>query len=171
MPDSAPLFREEQRFVGPGVGAALVLLMLVAVGLLAWLLLTDPNLVRGGDAATRALLPAVLPAILGVAVVWLFVSCRLTVEVRSDGVHARFAPLHRRERVIPPGRIASHRACNYRPIREYGGWGVRRGRGGWAYNVRGDRGVRLELTDGTHLLLGSARPEELDRAIAAMLGS
>jgi hypothetical protein len=58
----------------------------------------------------------------------------------------------------------------YRPIRDYGGWGIRYGRGGKAYNVSGNRGVMLELSDGQKLLIGSQRPEELANAINLALG-
>ena len=54
----------------------------------------------------------------------------------------------------------------FRPIADYGFWGVRSGRDGTrALIARGNRGVRLELADGSFLLIGSQRPEALARAI------
>ena len=54
----------------------------------------------------------------------------------------------------------------YRPILDYGGWGIRWGPGkGWAYNVSGNRGVQLELLDGKQLLIGSQNPEKLAQMI------
>ncbi len=54
----------------------------------------------------------------------------------------------------------------YRPIADYGFWGIRAGRDGErALIARGNRGVRLELTDGTRLLIGSQRPEALAAAL------
>jgi hypothetical protein len=38
---------------------------------------------------------------------------------------------------------------------EYGGWGIKYGKMGKAYNVSGNRGVQLEFTDGKRLLIGS----------------
>lgn len=50
----------------------------------------------------------------------------------------------------------------YRPILDYGGWGIRWAPGkGWAYTVRGNLGVQLELSDGKRLLVGSQSPEGL----------
>ncbi len=98
-------------------------------------------------------------------VVFLLLLAQLTVEVRSDGVYARFAPFHREARFFPFEEIVTHRAVTYRPIAEYGGWGLRRGRNGSAYNVSGNRGVLLTFRDGTTLLLGSRRADELDAAI------
>jgi hypothetical protein len=54
----------------------------------------------------------------------------------------------------------------YRPIADHGGWGIRSGRDGErALTARGNRGVRLVLADGTRLLIGSQRPEELAETI------
>ena len=53
----------------------------------------------------------------------------------------------------------------YRPIREYGGWGIRYGKNGKAYNISGDRGVQLELQNSKPLLIGSQRADELAQTI------
>jgi hypothetical protein len=52
-------------------------------------------------------------------------------------------------------------------MREYGGWGVKYGWAGKAYNISGNRGVQLKLSNGKGLLIGSQRPEELAQAIQA----
>lgn len=93
----------------------------------------------------------------------LFWWMQLTVEVRADGVYVNFRPL--KQRIIRYDEIAQVEAMRYRPILQYGGWGIRRGRKGWAYNVSGSRGVRLDLVNGTHLLIGSQRATELAAAI------
>jgi hypothetical protein len=41
---------------------------------------------------------------------------------------------------------------------------------GWAYNVRGNRGVQLELANGKRILIGSQRAEELAGAIGEAKG-
>jgi len=89
----------------------------------------------------------------------------LTTEVRRDGIYIRFSPLHRSFRKIPLVDLMRHEVRTYSPIREYGGWGIRYGRKGTAYNARGNRGVQLELSDGKQVLIGSQKPEELARAI------
>jgi hypothetical protein len=63
-------------------------------------------------------------------------------------------------------------ARTYRPILEYGGWGIRYSPfgQGCAYNVSGNRGVQLELADGQRILIGSQRAEELARAIGEAKG-
>lgn len=98
---------------------------------------------------------------LGMAVAIL--SARLITEVRSDGLHIRFFPL--RWRTIPFETIASYQARTYRPVRDYGGWGIRWGREGKAYTTGGNEGLQLILNDGEKLLIGSRRAEELEAAV------
>jgi hypothetical protein len=93
----------------------------------------------------------------------------LRTEVRPDGLYLRLVPITRQHR-FSWSEIESAEACRYRPILDYGGWGVRFGRGGRAYNVYGDRGVQLVFADGRRLLVGSQRPDELAAAIAAARG-
>ncbi len=70
-----------------------------------------------------------------------------------------------KKEAIPFSEIAKCDARQYSPIKEYGGWGIRYGTKGMAYNVSGDRGVQLELTNGKRLLIGSQRSEELAKTI------
>jgi hypothetical protein len=109
----------------------------------------------------------------GFGLFWLFRAMRLITEVRSDGVYIHFVPLLRD--TILFSNIADCEARTYRPIREYGGWGVRFGWKRKAYNVSGNRGVQLTLKSGKRLLIGSQRSEELAQAIrkgvADMVGS
>jgi hypothetical protein len=73
------------------------------------------------------------------------------------------------ERTIPWDQIRSVETRTYRPIRDFGGWGVRWVAKGIVYHARGNRGVRLILPD-ERVLVGSQRPEELARAIAERTG-
>jgi hypothetical protein len=103
--------------------------------------------------------------LIGIGISWLFYGLKLLVEVREDGVHINFAPLVRRTVLFE--NIVSCEVRTYRPMREYGGWSVKYGRAGKAYNVSGNRGVQLKLSNGKGLLIGSQRPEELAQAIQA----
>lgn len=107
-----------------------------------------------------------LPLILGIfagvgALAW---AGQLRIEVRDDALYARLFPLTRQHR-FSWSEIRSAEPVTYRPIRDYGGWGLRWGREGKAYNVSGNRGVQLEFQDGRRLLLGSQRADELAAAI------
>ena len=100
---------------------------------------------------------------------FLFYRISLVTEVRRDGIRIRFWPLAGRQ--IDFSSIRSCRPVTYRPIRDYGGWGIRYGRTGKAYTVSGHRGVELGIATGRPLLIGSQRPEELAAAIKAGLAA
>ncbi|MFX1355554.1 MAG: hypothetical protein ACFFGP_16490, partial [Promethearchaeota archaeon] len=87
---------------------------------------------------------------------------------RRDKVLVRFTtplfPLFRK--TIPMEKILRAEAVTYRPLRDYGGWGIRCGAKGTAYTMSGHRGVRLEVAEGTDILIGSQQPDQLAATIA-----
>jgi len=93
---------------------------------------------------------------------------RLETEVCESGVRVRLRPFPwisiRRENVV------AVRAVRYRPILNYGGWGIRLGYKRRAYNARGNLGVRIDYADGSHILIGSRSPRRLAEAIAQVFG-
>jgi hypothetical protein len=144
---SAPAFEEVQRVRQWWIWALLggVALLLLVGGPVAW-----PGLVVVGGVG------AVIYAL------------RLRTEVRDDGIYYRMWPLHPSVRRIEWDEIEQYGAETYRPVREFGGWGIRWVPGKVAYSVSGTRGVRIERADGRTVLLGSQRPEALvDAAEAA----
>ncbi len=164
---SGLLFREEQRFHQWWIYAVVV----GTAGFAWYAFLREAVLHRPmGDRPAPYWLTALTWALMGIGFPWLFLSARLVVEVREDGVRFRYRPFHRRWHRLSAGEIREAEARTYRPILEYGGWGIRYGwRGGRAYNVSGNRGVQLTLNDGRKVLFGSRRPEELEAAIRKIM--
>jgi hypothetical protein len=94
----------------------------------------------------------------------------MTTEVTPTDVRVWFGwvPIYRR--VVPLHEIRRIEPTTFRPIADYGFWGVRASRDGErALIARGNRGVRLELTDGSLLVIGSQRADELAQAIQSAL--
>jgi hypothetical protein len=161
-------FREEQRFnqwwlyviVGT---VALITTILFGYAMFRQLLQGQPWGDRPmSDTALAVMGPLVI--LLGWGVVLLVRWMSLVVEVQENGVFIRFRPFVRREILLRDIRRCETRT--YRPVWEYGGWGLRFGLRGRAYNVSGNRGVQLELVARKRILIGSQRPEELALAIA-----
>ncbi len=86
---------------------------------------------------------------------------KLITEVREDGIYVRFFPFHFSFQRIPFEDLKDFHIRTYRPIVEYGGWGVRYGASGKAYNVSGNQGLQLEFKNGKRLLIGTQSPEQL----------
>ena len=102
---------------------------------------------------------------------WLMWAARLVTEVRDDGIYIRFHPIHRGFHGYLWEEVESFEARTYRPVRDYGGWGIRSGPGGKAYNVSGNRGLQLGLRGlrSGQVLIGSQRPEELATAVESAM--
>jgi hypothetical protein len=95
---------------------------------------------------------------------------RMTTEVTPTDVRIWFGGVPIYRRVVPLGGIRRIEPTTFRPIADYGFWGVRSGRDGErALIARGTRGVRLELADGSLLLIGSQRTEELAQALQSTM--
>ncbi len=155
-----PQFHEEQRFKWFWTAMFCVPAFVVGYGLYRQAWLKQP-LISGA-----LLWPAFLVS--AVVAIW-FLRLKLETEVRDDGLFIDFIWLWPK-RVIPWAQIRSVETRTYRPIRDFGGWGVRWDARGIVYHTRGNRGVRLVLASGERVLLGSQRPDELARTIAQHTG-
>lgn len=107
--------------------------------------------------------------LVGIGIPALFWKSRLIIEVEDRELRYRWTPFINRS--IPLEKIKSATAQDYRPIWEYGGWGIRYGGKdkGWVYSMGGNRGVFIECHDGKCLMLGTERPVELEAAINEFL--
>jgi len=167
------IFREEQTFSST-LRWLLVVLMAISLAISVIIFvfalmetLTQPN---KPDILVPTLLSIIAIAI-PIAATILFFILKLETEVRSDGLYVRFYPFHIRFKKFPGENLAEFYARTYKPIREYGGWGIRcsfTGKGK-AYNVSGNKGVQLVFTNGKKLLIGSQKPDDLAAAIDKML--
>jgi hypothetical protein len=82
------------------------------------------------------------------------------IEVRLGVLGLRLL----RVRVEDVVKAAVH---EFSPLGDYGGWGIRYGRGGWAFFFRGRRGVRITTSAGKRYLIGSDHPDRLAAVIRA----
>ena len=159
------LFREVQRF------RQWWLWLVIAIGPLTVWLSTYRRFVLGERTGTRQLSDnpqLLLWVLIGIGLPLLFYSARLVTEVRSDGLYLRFFPFHWSFLRFPVDSIKHSEARTYSPIGEYGGWGIRYGWNGKAYNVSGNQGIQFELHNGKRFLVGSQRPLEFLAALQSL---
>lgn len=107
----------------------------------------------------------ILFIIFGILFPAFFVILRLETRIVGENLEFRFFPAHLSWRTIPFADIEEIESTEYRPIREFGGWGIRLGRRGKAYTVSGNRGVRITMKNGRKFILGSKNADELESAI------
>jgi len=162
------IYREEQRF-----NLWLRWLVYVSMGLSVvisvFALQKDP---AGADLmASWEIVLGVLAGIgVPIAITAMFLLLKLETEVRTDGLYVRYFPFHIHFKRFGREDLSEYYARRYKPIMEYGGWGIRYSlRNGKAYNVSGNRGVQLVLGNGKKLLIGSQKADELAAAIRRIL--
>lgn len=105
---------------------------------------------------------------------WASFALKLEVWIDQAGIHYRFFPLIRKNQLISKAEIERFEIRKYSPIMDYGGWGVRGGFGRkWqrAYNVSGNIGLQLYLTNGKKVLFGTQRSQAIMYAMEEMMKS
>ncbi|WP_084076671.1 hypothetical protein [Demequina sp. NBRC 110057] len=121
-----------------------------------------------GGAWTEA--PWVAWPSLAILVAALFIP--MVIETAPQGVAVRLAGLA--VRTVPYEDIVAVERRRYRPMRDFGGWGLRwsltRGNAR-AYTTTGDSAVALTLRDGAEVYLGVADEEALVAALEPRTGA
>jgi hypothetical protein len=90
-------------------------------------------------------------------------SSKLNVEINKEEIHYRWFPFHFKTQHILWKNVLSAEVRKYNALREYGGWGIK----GWssknrAYNVDGNIGLQLVLTNGNRILIGTKQSDKLE---------
>lgn len=171
--ESNVLYREVQRLDSPLLMGGV---LLVALGLVAfWLFAMYRSVVSKkplGNLTPVSTLAMGIPfLVLGVSLATLFLTLNLTTEVRDDGLYVQLFPLHMSFQEIPLDGLEDYEVRTYSPIREYGGWGIRSGSKGMAYNIAGDQGLQLTFSDQAPILVGTSDPSGLLDAFDQMVRS
>ena len=87
----------------------------------------------------------------------------LITEIKGDSIHIKFSPFT--TRIIPFSEIIKYEIRQYRPIIEYGGWGIRFNKSGKAYTVSGNIGIQIQMSTGKGILIGTQQPNEFLQAM------
>jgi uncharacterized protein with PQ loop repeat len=93
------------------------------------------------------------------ALLFLALSMKLETRFDSSGFSYRYYPLSLTYTKIDWVNVDSVYVCDYHPLAEYGGWGVREGKRGKSYTVSGDKGIQLVYKNKDRVLFGTHEPE------------
>jgi len=110
---------------------------------------SDEGLIAGG------LIPLLL--------LLLFRRIRLDTTIDEEGIRVYFAPFSKK--FFAWSEIENAWVREYKPLLEYGGWGIRFGAKGTAYNIAGNQGLQLELRNGRRFLIGTQDAAHLQRVL------
>lgn len=153
------IFKEKQRF--PLIWNMIILL--VTVPAMAYLLYTEMS----GGGSLSSLPYSIWFSLLMLIVVLAFINMiHLDTRIDKTGISVRFYPLHFQDRYYSWDTIESVEVRKYKPILEYGGWGWRKSlRNGTAYNIKGKMGLQLVFKDGSKLLIGTQKADDMQKAL------
>ena len=156
------LFKEEQSFVGTWTWYLLIFVSLIA---------TIPMLlvISNGEKSNEALVGLIITLFVLGSILTLMTFCRLYLTIDTKAIYYRYPPFVNKEKRLSKEDIVDMEVRKYRPIWEYGGYGYRYSmKSGRALNVSGKVGLQLILSDKKKLLIGTAKPEALKRAIVQL---
>lgn len=151
-------YHEEQRFSAGIFG--ILIAVVVFVGVVT--VLAVPS--TPSDEAPLLLIGPGVVALIAL----LFTLSHLDVDVTDDAVTVAFRYLWPARRIAMED-IVGLEVKRYRPLVDYGGWGVRLGPAGWAFSTGGTVGVKLRLRRGFPVLIGTEHAQALEAAIRAAM--
>ena len=97
------------------------------------------------------------------------ISIKLKTRIIDTGIYYRFYPFQFTETKIEWHELRDAYMREYNSYHEYGGWGIRTGtkKTGKAINTSAssNKGLQLQFNDGKLLLIGTARPAEMQEII------
>jgi hypothetical protein len=154
----ASQFNETQKFRQWWILALLVIIGLVNIwGIIQQIILGIPF---GNNPSSNLML--ILIAVFYFLMMAFILSIRLMTKIDRETIAIRFFPFHRKMKKFKWYEIEKAYVRKYKPIREYGGWGIRIGFKGKAYNISGNMGLQLEFKNGKKILIGTAQPGKLE---------
>ena len=165
-------FKEEQRFNQPWVMIMLlssffITLIIVIVSLYASTKSNDSS-----SNSTESIVGILILVLTFSLVLWLIMKMKLEVKVTEEAIVYRFKPLMMQEKAIHKNTIMRYEVRKYNAIKDYGGYGMRAGMRKWgkAFNVSGNLGMQLYLSNGKKILFGTQRPDAFKYAMDKMMG-
>ena len=160
-----PLYTEIQRFDQYW----LWILVIGMIGLLLWGIMQQVFLDIPFGSNPASDLGLILSFVFSLGMAAFIWNIKLITTIDSDKINIRFVPFY--SRTIQIADIEKAYIRKYRPILEYGGYGIRLGisKKGKAYNVSGRIGLQLEMKDGSKALIGTKKSKELEKVIQQLI--
>lgn len=100
-----------------------------------------------------------------VLVILFFISLKLSTTLTEEGIYVQFFPVHWKPKFYAWETIERKEVVKYSPLLDFGGWGIRFGRKGKAYNVKGNKGLQIIFKTRNGLIIGTQKAEELQNVL------
>ena len=112
----------------------------------------------------------IILSILPIGLNLLFYYMKLETSITQKEITYQYFPFNFKKRKIDWSLIEYAEVKEYSPIKDYGGWGIKYGKYGKAYNVSGNMGLELKYKNGNKtVLFGTQKPGELQKIIKQLI--
>jgi len=153
-------FKEIQKFTSPLLWLFLIIFFLFLAGIIVISVYNDHSFqnTSEGDITDYIIMAVGLLFVVGLIVLFLIV--KLETLITEQLLIINFKPLLKKKILLEDIIGFEERRFNFI---EYGGWGIRYSLfgHGWAYTVKGYRGVQFLTRNGKKFLLGSQKPDKI----------
>ena len=169
------LFKEEQKFGSSGLYISMGLIYATPTAIFLYAFYQQYVLkIPFGDkpmSDTGLLIMASLIFVVLIGSAYLLFGSKLITTVSNKNLIITFKPLTGKTISFNSTNIERYELREYKPTKEYGGYGVKQGKKGVgkAYNVSGKTGLQLYMKDGKKVLIGTQRADALLRAMKKMM--
>jgi hypothetical protein len=161
MPDSQPVLYDRAFSFHPGFTLLMIFSLACVLGAFMAPWLTGKVMEPQERLATEVGSGAVALVVLGIfGLMW-----RMQVTLTPVELIITWGYLGVLRSRFPLDSVTAYRVVTFSPLRDFGGWGWRKGRDGRrCYNTRGNTGVELTI-GGKGYIIGVSDPEELAQAL------
>lgn len=159
------IYKEDQKFNEPAIWIGLIVSGLVVVGIFGFgfyrQIIQGLQFGNNPMSDNGLIVSLSLVILLFLLVFLLFAFAKLTTVIDKSGIAYKFFPFHFKFHQISWDKIENFEVVTYKPLKDYGGWGIRIGRKGKAFNVSGNKGLQLQMKSGKNILIGTQNETEL----------
>lgn len=166
------LYRETQRLRNTWYSALTIVITVGVLVLMLWgviqqIVLDKPfGSMPSSDPALIAI-TLFVGLICGI-VSWLMWAGRMETEIDQESVRVRFFPFHSSPVTTRWERVQEIELRKFRPLTDFGGYGIRMMHKGTAYNVSGSYALKLVLKSGNKVIVGTQQAEVLQEFLTEL---
>ena len=151
------IYKESQRMFDSTFNKIIIVLVVVLLGKITYNAFQDEFTFATGISIAILIL-----------CILLFVVFRVNTAISQENIHIRISPFNVYNKTIYWNEIRKVEVVTYSALKEYGGWGYRVRKNGKAINPSGNKGLKIHFKDGSHLLVGTRKAEEMQEFLKSI---
>jgi hypothetical protein len=143
------------------VGALILTSLLLSVLVVAVSIVADPN-----TKYTSSIIAILI--IVEVTLFILFLFAKLIIKIDVLGISYQWFPLMIKQSQVNWDTVTNAWVRKSKPLKEFGGWGIKGSRKNRAINVSGDWGLQLVLMDERRIFIETQKPEDIKQVLVQL---